>query len=118
MAVGPGAPTLRHAVGDDLRIPSGTDDKDHVLTTTTRRGTTKSPGLFRRIGGNGPVWTKALRWLLVMGVGGFVLGVIGFFLLYRIIEIPSANADFETQTTKVYYSDGETELGEFAMQDQ
>ncbi|MGJ9413860.1 transglycosylase domain-containing protein [Aeromicrobium sp. CF4.19] len=86
---------------------------------TSRRASTSSRrGLIGRISGNGPVWAKALRWLLVTAVGGFLSGAIAFFVLYNVIEVPSANADFETQTTKVYYSDGESLLGEFAMQDR
>ncbi len=61
---------------------------------------------------------KAIRWLLAMSVAGFLAGAIAFFVLYRVIEVPSANADFETQTTKVYYSDGKSLMGEFAMQDR
>ncbi len=86
--------------------------------TTTRRATPRRRGLIRRIGGNGPVWVKALRWLLAMSVAGFLAGAIAFFVLYRIIEIPNPNADFETQTTKVYYSDGKSLMGEFSMQDR
>ncbi len=86
--------------------------------TTSRRATTSRRGLINRIGGNGPVWAKSLRWLLAMSATGFLGGALAFFVLYSIIEIPNANADFETETTKVFYSDGETLLGEFAMQDR
>ncbi|MDZ5619371.1 transglycosylase domain-containing protein [Nocardioides sp. HM23] len=41
-----------------------------------------------------------------------------FFIAYRSIDIPSANSDFTTQTTHVYYSDGETDLGRFAIQER
>ncbi len=41
-----------------------------------------------------------------------------FFILYQSISIPSENAAFKTQTTKVYYSDGKHELGTFATQDR
>ncbi len=37
---------------------------------------------------------------------------LAFFILYRAISIPDANADFQTQTTKVYYSDGKHKIGE------
>lgn len=97
-----------------------------MASTTRKRSTKRRPtarqrgktGLFARIGGQGPLWTKILRWLVVLSVVGLVVGAIVFFLLYRLIEIPDANADFQTQTTKVYYSDGKTELGEFATQDR
>ncbi|MEH3034633.1 MAG: transglycosylase domain-containing protein [Aeromicrobium erythreum] len=91
-------------------------------STTTRSRATSSPGRFRRlatrIGGHGPWWTKLLRWLLFLAVAGVLAGAITFFVLYKAIAIPSPNADFETQTTKVYYSDGKTPIGSFAMQDR
>jgi membrane peptidoglycan carboxypeptidase len=92
-----------------------------VATSTQRtkpRSTPRKPGLFRRISGDGPRWKQVLRWLLVLFVLGLLGGALLFFLLYRLIEIPDANADFQTQTTKVYYADGKTELGTFAMQDR
>ncbi len=92
------------------------------MATSTHRtkpsSTARKPGLFRRISGDGPRWKQVLRWLVVLLVLGLLGGALLFFVLYRIIEIPDANADFQTQTTKVYYSDGKTELGTFAMQDR
>ena len=92
------------------------------MATSTHRTKPRSgpqkPGLFRRISGDGPRWKQVLRWLLLLAVLGLLGGALLFFLLYRLIEIPDANADFQTQTTRVYYSDGKTELGEFAMQDR
>ena len=46
-----------------------------------------------------PGWSAAL-----VGVGAFVF-------LYQHHRLPDANADFETQTSYVYYDDGKTELG-------
>ncbi len=37
---------------------------------------------------------------------------------YNAVEIPDPNEDFEAQTSKIYYADGETVLGEFATQDR
>ncbi|TNM38691.1 penicillin-binding protein [Nocardioides albidus] len=45
-----------------------------------------------------------------------VLGAAGFFIAYRSIDIPDPNADFLTETTQVYYSDGKGQLGQFAVQ--
>lgn len=53
-----------------------------------------------------------------MGVLGVLFGAATFFVLYQTISIPSANAAFETETTKVYYSDGKHVLGTFATQDR
>ena len=93
--------------------------------TKTRAASRKSgstPGRFRRtltrIGGRGPWWTKLLRWILFLAVLGALVLALTFFVLYKAIAIPSPNADFETQTTKVYYSDGKSLIGTFAMQDR
>lgn len=75
-------------------------------------------GIGRRIGGTGSWWTKTLRWLAFLTVGGVLAAALTFFVLYRAIAIPDANADFQTQTTQVYYSDGKHKLGEFALQDR
>ena len=73
----------------------------------------------RKISGrNVPVWQSIIRWLVFLGVAGIVAGALTFFALYRMIGIPDANADFQTQTTNVYYSDGKHKIGSFAMQDR
>ncbi|MGZ8719391.1 MAG: transglycosylase domain-containing protein [Aeromicrobium sp.] len=65
-----------------------------------------------------PIWRSALRWMVFLGVAGIVAGAITFFALYRLIGIPDANAEFQTQTTKVYYSDGKHRIGSFSTQDR
>ena len=42
------------------------------------------------------------------------LAAAGFTVLYKSIDVPDPNADFETQTSFVYYADGKTELGRYA----
>ena len=74
--------------------------------------------LARRISGTGPTWQKSLRWTAAVSVSGTVLAAVTFFALYQFIDIPDANADFKTQTTNVYYSDGKHRLGTFATQDR
>jgi len=59
-----------------------------------------------------------LRWILFLGVSGILAGALTFFILYRAIAIPDPNADFLTQTTTVYYSDGKHKIGTFANQDR
>ena len=65
-------------------------------------------------------WRSRLRGVLKWGlVGGLVLALLvagAFVYLYRTIEIPNENAEFLTETTHVYYDDGKTELGQFAIQ--
>ncbi|MGZ5405086.1 MAG: transglycosylase domain-containing protein, partial [Nocardioides sp.] len=70
-----------------------------------------------------PVSTKSRlkrvgKWVLVLALIGSLIGVAGFIVLYQVIEVPDPNEDFETQTTFVYYSDGEAELGQFATQNR
>ena len=88
----------------------------------TARRTAKRGGVFkvfRAIGGEGRAWwVKTLRWFAFLAVAGFATGALAFFIIYRSIDIPDPNAEFQTQTTKVYFSDGTTELGEFAEQDR
>ena len=84
--------------------------------TTERGGIFK---VFRSIGGEGRAWwVKTLRWFAFLAVSGFATGALAFFIVYRSIDIPDPNAEFQTQTTKVYFSDGTSELGEFAEQDR
>ncbi len=77
-----------------------------VTRKPKRPGTTK-----RRV-------LTALKWLLVVGLVGALLGALTLFVVYQRTDIPDPNAEFLTQTTKVYYADGETELGSFAVQDR
>lgn len=89
--------------------------------TAARRRTGGLGGLTSlagKIGGRGPWWAKTIRWVSFLGVAGILALALTFFILYRVISIPDANADFQTQTTQVYYSDGKHKLGEFALQDR
>lgn len=64
---------------------------------------------------------KALRvgkWALILGLVGSLLAALTFVVLYQAIEVPDPNEDFETQTTFVYYNDGESQLGQFATQNR
>ena len=94
-------------------------------STTKRSAASESGGFLggiagvgRKIGGRGRWWTKTIRWISFLGVAGILAGALTFFILYRAIAIPDANADFQTQTTQVYYSDGKHKIGEFALQDR
>lgn len=88
----------------------------------SRAARTQRGGLFRvfrAIGGEGRAWwVKTIRWFAFLGLMGIITGAATFFVLYQAINIPDANADFQTQTTRVYYSDGVTEIGSFATQNR
>ncbi|MEZ0577515.1 transglycosylase domain-containing protein [Nocardioides sp. MH1] len=65
-------------------------------------------------------WQQRLLWVAKWGaISGLVLVLIMaglFYVAYRSIDIPSPNSEYLTQTTHVYYSDGKTDLGDFAIQ--
>ena len=59
-----------------------------------------------------------LKWLLIVGLVVTLTGIGAFYYAYTQTTIPNPNADFQTETTKVYYADGKTELGQFATQNR
>ena len=61
---------------------------------------------------------RIVKVLLILALVGALVVAGAFFVLYRSIDIPDPNEDFEAQTTKVYYSGGETEVGQFATQNR
>ncbi|MDD9350166.1 transglycosylase domain-containing protein, partial [Mumia sp.] len=65
-----------------------------------------------------PLWRRIVKWALITGVILFVLAIAGLYFAYRSVAIPSANAEFLTQTTKVYYSDGKHKIGDFQTQNR
>ncbi len=63
---------------------------------------------------------RVLKWLGLLALVGIVLGAVGLFFLYRAVDIPNPNEEFEAETTFVYYSGEESddELGQFATQNR
>lgn len=65
-------------------------------------------------------WKQRLKrislWGLVTAVVLGLLGVLGFWIAYRSIDIPNPNEEFLTETTRVYYDGGKSEIGQFAVQ--
>src|SRR5690349_8800308 len=61
------------------------------------------------------------RIFAVLGITALVCLVAGaviLFIGYTTTKLPDQNADFQTATTFVYYSDGKTPLGSFAIQNR
>ena len=59
----------------------------------------------------------ALALVVVLLVG--IVGAAGLVVYgYTTTERPNANADFQTATTFVYYDDGKSQLGSFAVQNR
>ncbi|GAA1906127.1 hypothetical protein GCM10009737_03650 [Nocardioides lentus] len=57
-------------------------------------------------------------WTGVTVVLALIAGAVAFVVLYQTTDVPDPNADFQTQTSFVYYRNGDTELGEFATQNR
>ncbi len=74
-------------------------------------GTTPAPGKHPRL-------RKAAKWIGITGLVLALLAAAGFTVLYKSIDVPDPNADFETQTSFVYDADGKTELGRYATQNR
>jgi membrane peptidoglycan carboxypeptidase len=65
------------------------------------------------------------RWVrgILLTIGGLtILGMISAMAVvvygYSTTKLPAANAEFNTATTFVYYNDGKSELGDFAIQNR
>ncbi|HEU5036119.1 MAG TPA: transglycosylase domain-containing protein [Nocardioides sp.] len=61
---------------------------------------------------------RVVKWGAITGLVLVLVAVAGFVFLYKTIDIPDPNEDFLTQTSKIYYADGKTELGDFAIQNR
>ena len=60
---------------------------------------------------------RVVKWLLLVGLLGFLLLAAGLFVLYRMTDIPDPNQDFKTERSAILYADG-SDLGQFADQDR
>jgi membrane peptidoglycan carboxypeptidase len=72
----------------------------------------------RRSGKGRPRLRRVLKWFLITALVGTLVLIGGFVYLYKTTPIPDPNKDFQTQTSFVYYSDGKTELGQYATQNR
>jgi membrane peptidoglycan carboxypeptidase len=61
---------------------------------------------------------RVVKWLSITFLVFCLIAVGGFVYLYKTIDIPSPNEDFLTQTSKIYYADGKTEVGSFEVQNR
>ncbi len=61
---------------------------------------------------------RVAKWLGIAFLVFALVAVGGFVYLYKTIDIPKPNEDFLTQTSTIYYADGKTELGDFAVQNR
>ena len=61
---------------------------------------------------------RVVKWLALLALAGLVLLVAAFAVLYKTIDIPDPNKDFQTQTSFAYYADGKTEAGSYETQNR
>ncbi|MBA3265645.1 MAG: transglycosylase domain-containing protein, partial [Nocardioidaceae bacterium] len=61
---------------------------------------------------------KTLKWGAIIGLVTAVAGAIAVYIIYKSIDLPDPNRDFQTEKTTVFYSDGKHVLGGFALQNR
>lgn len=59
-----------------------------------------------------------LKWTGIAVVALMVLGAATFAVAYARAEVPNPQKDFQTNVTQVFYKDGQTQLGSFAVQNR
>jgi len=59
-----------------------------------------------------------LKWFLLVCLAGVVVIAGLAVLMYTTTSIPNPNAQFRTQTSYIYYSDGKSKIGQFALQNR
>jgi len=89
------------------------------------KATGKSGGGSKKSTKGGPKGSRAKRFWKRLGitvlVAFIVVGLSGmgaFFFLYATTDLPDPNSDFQTNTTFIYYRDGEERLGSLAVQNR
>ncbi len=105
----PASTSPRAAAGS--RRPAGASGGARA-NAATRRG--------RKVRGRRRRFWFLPPWKVVVGgaLGLLALGLIGFYVAYRLIDIPQPNEFADDQTTIVYFSGGTNEMGRFAAQDR
>ncbi|HSN42897.1 MAG TPA: transglycosylase domain-containing protein [Propionibacteriaceae bacterium] len=79
----------------------------------------KSNGAKRKAPTKGRTWVKrGLVTVLILGLVGSLIGTLAAVAFYRQVELPDPNADFQTNTTFLYYRDGSTKLGSLSVQNR
>lgn len=63
-------------------------------------------------------WLRALIWLLATLLTLGMIGVAGVAVAYSTVKVPDPNADFQTNTSFVYYADGKQKIGSFQVQNR
>lgn len=95
----------------------GTTSQQRTRGPADARGTGRGKvrGKPRR---RGHLLRRILLWLTLAGLLGVVVLAGAAVVVYRSVDLPPANAGFQSETTFVYYDDGKEELGRFATQNR
>ncbi|WOP19528.1 transglycosylase domain-containing protein [Raineyella sp. LH-20] len=64
------------------------------------------------------LWKKILAIVVSAVVAVGLMGGVAFAGLYSTTKVPDPNADFQTNTTYLYYGDGTTQLSDLAVQNR
>ncbi len=80
----------------------------------SRKSSGKGSSKARKRGLFGRIVRGVLIAMLVVALAGTAAG----WAFYERAELPDPNADFGTQTTRLYFNDGTTELGSLAVQNR
>ncbi len=63
-------------------------------------------------------WLTTLKWLGISLLSLAVIGGVALGVAYATVKIPDPNADFQTNTSFVYYADGKERIGSFQVQNR
>lgn len=63
-------------------------------------------------------WKRLLLWSGVTLLSLALIAGVGMVVVWNLVKIPDPNADFQTNTSFVYYNDGKSELGSFQIQNR
>ncbi len=75
----------------------------------------KAPGKGRK---KGKLWVRVMVWVLSILLTLGIVGAGALAVAYSTIKLPDPNADFQTNTSFVYYADGKTKIGSFHVQNR
>ena len=65
-----------------------------------------------------PLGLSILKWTGIVLLSLLVLGAGGLWAAYSSVEIPDPNAEFQTNTSFVYYADDKQQIGTFQIQNR
>jgi len=65
-----------------------------------------------------PRWVSVLKWAGIAILALAVVGTAGVFVAYSSVTLPDPNAEFQTNTSYVYYADNKQQIGTYQVQDR